>query len=431
MEECLAIKPDMMFLWDEAWFAYATFHPVLKCRTAMSTSNTLRKRCSDGKYDKKHKRMLAELGAKKSINEIQCIDSLLGVRLYPDPTKMVVRVYATQSIHKSLTSLRQGSIILCNDDLFESHVCNSFREAYFTHMSTSPNYQILATLDVGRAQMELEGYSLVEQQIEAALAIRSIARSRKNITTCFDILGPNQMIPADLRKISMESGNSSNDINIQSMERSWLSEDEFVLDPTRLTLYTGSVGIDGDTFKVDWLMNEYGVQVNKTSINSVLFQTNIGTTKSVVMFLISCLEKSARRLIQEGALRSTREAAIHKKQVYALTIGFPNLPNFSWFHPAFATTTSGGNYNNCSTMSLSATTATPVTPTTTTDTGMFMPGACVSSSAIGGSGEPVFIRDANLRKAYYLAYDEENCDYLSADDLQQKVDEAKNVGQKQ
>ena len=29
MEECLAIKPDLVFLWDEAWFAFARFSPSL------------------------------------------------------------------------------------------------------------------------------------------------------------------------------------------------------------------------------------------------------------------------------------------------------------------------------------------------------------------------------------------------------------------
>ena len=28
MEECLAIKPDLVFLWDEAWFGFARFNPV-------------------------------------------------------------------------------------------------------------------------------------------------------------------------------------------------------------------------------------------------------------------------------------------------------------------------------------------------------------------------------------------------------------------
>ncbi len=28
MEECLAIKPDLVFLWDEAWFGFARFNPA-------------------------------------------------------------------------------------------------------------------------------------------------------------------------------------------------------------------------------------------------------------------------------------------------------------------------------------------------------------------------------------------------------------------
>src|ERR1700745_4476394 len=41
MEECLAIKPDLVFLWDEAWFAFARFHPVYRPRTAMRHARTL------------------------------------------------------------------------------------------------------------------------------------------------------------------------------------------------------------------------------------------------------------------------------------------------------------------------------------------------------------------------------------------------------
>ena len=33
-----------------------------------------------------------------------------------------------------------------------------------THTSTSPNYQILASLDVGRRQVELEGFELVKNR---------------------------------------------------------------------------------------------------------------------------------------------------------------------------------------------------------------------------------------------------------------------------
>ena len=44
MEECLAIKPDLVFLWDEAWFAFARFHPVYRTRTAMASAAAVRER---------------------------------------------------------------------------------------------------------------------------------------------------------------------------------------------------------------------------------------------------------------------------------------------------------------------------------------------------------------------------------------------------
>ena len=46
-----------------------------------------------------------------------------------------------------------------------------------THTSTSPNYQILASLDVGRAQAELEGYQLVQRQAELAMNLLDAVES--------------------------------------------------------------------------------------------------------------------------------------------------------------------------------------------------------------------------------------------------------------
>src|SRR5438093_10684647 len=54
MEECLAIKPDLIFLWDEAWFAFATFHPTYRRRTGMGTAARLRERFRDPDYRKRY-----------------------------------------------------------------------------------------------------------------------------------------------------------------------------------------------------------------------------------------------------------------------------------------------------------------------------------------------------------------------------------------
>jgi arginine decarboxylase len=41
MEECLAIKPDLVFLWDEAWFGFARWSPFLRPRTAMGAAEAI------------------------------------------------------------------------------------------------------------------------------------------------------------------------------------------------------------------------------------------------------------------------------------------------------------------------------------------------------------------------------------------------------
>ena len=46
----------------------------------------------------------------------------------------------------------------------------------FTHASTSPNQQLIASLDVARRQMELEGYGLVMNAIAIALVHAMILR---------------------------------------------------------------------------------------------------------------------------------------------------------------------------------------------------------------------------------------------------------------
>ncbi|GAB64722.1 lysine decarboxylase [Plasmodium cynomolgi strain B] len=547
IEECLAIKPDLIFLFDEAWFAYACFHPILKFRTAMTVADKMRNQDQKKIYNKVHKKLLRKFGNVKSLNEVAA-EKLLKTRLYPNPAEYKVRVYATQSIHKSLTSLRQGSVILISDDNFESHAYTPFKEAYYTHMSTSPNYQILATLDAGRAQMELEGYGLVEKQVEAAFLIRKELSEDPMISRYFRTLNAEDLIPDSLRQchnlymkrkkkfitkesystdskgsvngtysyVSNNQGKGStttkehrsrvlrrvrrggsvtkyeqpiqssnisshecvNDTNgctnhvvrnslmlgdftnnnsaaegglnefsnndphggvkmsrrrsrrderngkeggtsgtmddsnngsmilnsenenlsfvqdrhnknyssssystgmknfLEYFECSWLSEDEFVLDPTRITLFTGYSGIDGDTFKVKWLMDKYGIQINKTSINSVLFQTNIGTTGSSCLFLRSCLSLISQELDQKKSLFNERDLNQFNDSVYNLVSNYIDLSEFSEFHPLFKKRYSDSR---------------------------------------------VFNREGDLRMAFYLAYEEDYVEYILMADLKERV----------
>ncbi len=97
------------------------------------------------------------------------------MHLLPDPDKVRIRVYQTNSTHKSMSALRQGSMIAGGRRGLHQRR-GTFQEAFLTHTSTSPNLQIIASLDVARRQMELEGYELVLRAI-AAGDRRSAARS--------------------------------------------------------------------------------------------------------------------------------------------------------------------------------------------------------------------------------------------------------------
>src|SRR5438105_15829005 len=62
MEACLAIKPDLIFLWDEAWFAFARFHPAYRKRTGMGAAAILRERFSDTELRQRHAAFKKDLG---------------------------------------------------------------------------------------------------------------------------------------------------------------------------------------------------------------------------------------------------------------------------------------------------------------------------------------------------------------------------------
>ncbi|MCA9286119.1 MAG: hypothetical protein KDA22_12920, partial [Phycisphaerales bacterium] len=169
MEEVLAIKPDMVFVWDEAWFAYGRFSPTFRHRTAMHAACQLSTRYRSPEYRERYAAWKAIVDKAGPEDDQVWLDH----HPLPDPDQVRVRVYATQSTHKTLTALRQGSMIHVHDQDFELHTRDAFNEAYMTHTSTSPNYQILASLDVGRRQVELEGYDLVERSIESAVTLRT------------------------------------------------------------------------------------------------------------------------------------------------------------------------------------------------------------------------------------------------------------------
>jgi arginine decarboxylase len=326
MEDCLAIKPDLVFLWDEAWFAFARFSPLYRGRTAMGSVPILKARYSSPEYRKEYEAFKEEVGELDPQNE-----KLLDMHLLPDPDKVRIRAYSTHSTHKSLSAFRQGSMIHVNDEDYGALVQGPFSEAFMTHTSTSPNAQIIASLDLARRQAELEGYELVRGQIALALTLRKEVNSNPLISKYFRILTPAEMVPEQYRQTRFEEYTDL-DASWTEVVDAW-EKDEFVLDPTRLTLVCGTAGFDGTSFKNE-LMDKYGIQLNKTSRNSVLFQSNINNTRSATSYVISTLAQIAADLDKKMA-GDTEFATGFQARVKSLIEDVPDLPNFSRFHDAF------------------------------------------------------------------------------------------------
>src|SRR5437764_246052 len=179
MEECLAIKPDLVFLWDEAWFGFARFNPLHRRRTALGAAAALSARYRSPAYRAEYMAWAAKSGPLDPKNPAS-----LDLRSLPDPDKVRIRVYQTNSTHKSMSAFRQGSMILVWDDDFH-RVEGPFEEAYLAHTSTSPNLQLIASLDVARRQMELEGYGLTMQMTELAIRLRHAINSHPLISKYF------------------------------------------------------------------------------------------------------------------------------------------------------------------------------------------------------------------------------------------------------
>lgn len=113
----IAHEAGLKIFIDEAWFAYSGFHPELRKYSAIYS------------------------GAD----------------------------YITHSAHKVLSAFSQASIIHVNDpDFNESY----FREIFYIYTSTSPQYHMIASLDVAAMQMEMEGFKKVSETMEMANSFR-------------------------------------------------------------------------------------------------------------------------------------------------------------------------------------------------------------------------------------------------------------------
>ena len=193
---------------DEAWFAHAYFHPELR-PTAL------------------------ESGAD----------------------------YVTQSTHKMLSAFSQASMVHVQDPDFDEF---RFRENLNMHASTSPQYAMIASLDVARKQMAMEGYGRLQQCMQMVRTLRQAVDD----TGVFRALTREDLIPVPL------------------------ASDNIRLDPTKVTIDISASGFSGREMQIK-LFEQYGIQVEKTTYNTVSVLVTLGSTESKLLRLIHALKQLA------------------------------------------------------------------------------------------------------------------------------------------
>lgn len=170
--------------------------------------------------------------------------------------------YATQSTHKVLSAFSQASMIHVNDPEFREHL---FRENFNMHTSTSPQYALIASLDVARKQAVMEGYKLLARTLVLARELRQ----QISATGVFRVLELEDLLPEEVR------------------------HDGIRLDPTKVTVDVSGCGYTVDELQQE-LFDRYNIQIEKSTFNTITLLLTIGTTRSKVSRLYDALMRIAR-----------------------------------------------------------------------------------------------------------------------------------------
>ncbi|SDG31214.1 arginine decarboxylase [Pseudomonas benzenivorans] len=226
---------------DEAWYAYAAFHEFYAGRYGMGTAR--------------------EAGGPL--------------------------VFSTHSTHKLLAAFSQASMIHVQDGGLRQLDRDRFNEAFMMHISTSPQYGIIASLDVASAMMEgPAGRSLIQETFDEALRFRrALANLRQNLSAddwWFSIWQPPQAEGAD--EVSTEHW-------LLQPQADWhgfgeVAADYVLLDPIKVTLVMPGLTAGGKLDErgipaavVSKFLWERGLVVEKTGLYSFLVLFSMGITK--------------------------------------------------------------------------------------------------------------------------------------------------------
>ncbi|MDD3885567.1 MAG: Orn/Lys/Arg decarboxylase N-terminal domain-containing protein [Victivallaceae bacterium] len=219
-------------------------------------------------------------------------------------------VFCSQSTHKLLTAFSQASMLHIKDGGSEKIDPAEFNESYMMHGSTSPQYSMIASLDVATKMMDDQGGELMHDIIREAVQLRrkiaSINRELRGRGSWFFDLWQPKLVRFEERLIAFADA----DINyLASNQEPWvfnrynnwhgfedIEPDYVMLDPIKLTITTPGLDDNGhmdDTGIPATIVTNYLIRHNivceKTDYYSFLMLNLLGTTRAKQGTLLAAL----------------------------------------------------------------------------------------------------------------------------------------------
>jgi len=271
---------------DEAWYAYAKFHPIYRGRFAMDVSDDMPNR----------------------------------------PT-----LFAVQSTHKMLAAFSMASMVHIKLSPRAPLEFDQFNEAFMMHGTTSPFYPLIASLDVAAAMMdEPAGPTLMMETVFDAISFRkamsSIAHRLRALEDgdgwFFRLFQPDKVQdPLDGQVYLFED---ASDPLLASNSSCWtlkpgedwhgfldedIADDYCMLDPTKVTILMPGVNAQGVV--AEWgipaaILTEFldarRVEIARTGDYTVLVLFSVGTSKGKWGSLLENLFEFKRLYDSEATL---------------------------------------------------------------------------------------------------------------------------------
>ncbi|MFZ3171465.1 MAG: aminotransferase class I/II-fold pyridoxal phosphate-dependent enzyme [Carboxydocellales bacterium] len=161
------------------------------------------------------------------------------------------------STHKLVGSLTQSSLLLLREGFVNP---KRVKGVLNLSQTTSPSYILLASIDVARKQMALQGKQLLERTLNLA----DMARRKLKKIEGLQVLGEEMLANTGC----------------------------YAWDPTKLAINVRKLGLSGfDVEKI--LRREYGIQVELADLYNVLFLFSIGDNQATVSRLLVAMEAIA------------------------------------------------------------------------------------------------------------------------------------------